>query len=338
MGKIALSIILLIISSSCQKSTSSTSVAPLSVHGYSDFGNVLIGDQKNTLIILDNRDGSQPAQALVKMSEPYYLLSLSPSNCSVLEVPAETECSYSIGFAPSISGQFQAEVAFRGLTAKLVGIGVNPGRLSVSPQNFDLGIIKSGSVTDVTINLKNVGESDLLYPILGEISVISGISTTCSSRLQPQEECSLVLRVNPIYTNSSFTEKISLTTGQQASFISFTAVVIPGASSGSISFDQSPSLPSLTVATPSSTPVTLTVTSSQLKDSNGNIIDDGTPVNVVTYNLALVEDVDSQKSAVLYTKNGTITFHVRAGDQVGTGNFTAQSGASYGSVSIPITK
>jgi hypothetical protein len=319
---------------SCQEPAAQAPAAPIAVNGLANFGNVILGTEVDTIIILDNRDSSTAASASLGASPPFYVLSYQPSSCSVAIVPAQAACAYKIGFSPSAAGQFSSLVSFRGESALLSGVGVAPGAIAASPTSFQFGSLAIGGSKAFTVHLANSGNSAIAYPAFQSPSEISVQSTTCEATLAPGAQCEIALSLTPQKTSANYSGSLNILGpgGVVAASVRLSGSILPGDAVGGIALATSPAnIASLVAGS------IITVSTSTIVDIDGNAVADGTPVTISVNNLALAASPQST-SEVVTTSNGIATFAVIAGPAIGQATAFAQaSAASYGSIAFQVT-
>ena len=324
---------LLIASTGCQKKTDETTTTPISIRGAREFGRVILGDQIESVIVLDNSAGDRSESLLQSLNPPFYLVSYQPSSCTSLSVPAKTTCFYKVRFTPSVVGHYSTTVTFKGDSVTLNGQGIKPGEATISPTSFSIGTVAAGSNNDFEITLSNSGDSDLLFPDFSGSDDMTIATTSCDKVIRPKTQCLITARITPLLKNPTYSGALKLN-GVNA--VTFIGSVTAGASAGNISFNLAPAVVELPVFKPNNPAIIVTVTTNVIADQFGNPVEDGTPVDVNVLNLRLLDDPTNQKRALLFTKNGAVSFQVQAGDAIGQANFSAQTETSYGSFLMSI--
>jgi hypothetical protein len=321
---------------SCDNKNSPAQIPSISVRGLTDFGSVLLGDQIDSVVVLDNRDGSSASAVNFKLDTPFYIISYQPNTCSIFSVPSGTICNFKIRFSPSVVGQFKAGIEFKQNFASIFGAGIRPGEISVSTTNFQVGTVLAGSTSSYSVQFTNTGNSDVLYPtfISPEELVVS--STTCPGIIRPSGQCLITIQFTPVRTNQTYAGLLQIQTQGSPVQLLFQGKVGPGPSDGNIRFKLNPEVTELTVASPSVPPLPVKVTTLPITDHFGNLVEDGTVVSVNVFDLSLAEDPVNHLSARLFTKDGVVSFNITAGEQTGSANFSAQTETSYGTFSINI--
>lgn len=328
--------LLILISLGCQKKPEDSFSPSIQIRGVADFGKVLLGDQMDSIVTLDNSKSSASTSVLFQISSPFFILSYEPSSCSTTSVPSGTVCNYKLRFAPSVVGSFQSVLLFKGETANFYGIGIKPGEISASPTSFNAGQVQAGSINDFPVRLTNTGASDVLYPSFNAPPELTVSGTTCPTVIRSNNQCIVYVRFIPKETNPAYLGAMTILSSDSPIQLTVAASIKPGASDGNITFSLNPSVLDLTVASPSVQPIPVTVTTTPIKDKYGNLIEDGTPVTINTFNLDLQEDPVNHNHTQLFTRNGVVSFTVTASTVLGLANFSAQTETSYGSYSINV--
>jgi hypothetical protein len=334
--RIILNSLFLILLLGCQKNADKITSAPITINGLSDFGRVVLGDQLDTVVLLDNTNSDNSESPSFLTESPFYIISVGPSSCAINFVPAKTLCGYKIRFLPSVVGQYKGEVHFKGTVALLYGQAISPGRLALSLSSIDVGGLTVGTTQTFPLVLSNIGDSDILYPNFTLPTEVSVLTNSCGAIIKSGVSCPITLQVKPILKSLTYKAAVAVNTSNGILFIDLHGRVRAGASSGNIEFTTDQTVPTLQVAQAGTNGITVLVSTAIIKDEFGNIVEDGTPVDVSVFRLKLLEDQSSFARTTLYTENGVVSFHIQAGTQIGTSSISAQTETSYGSIGIPI--
>jgi hypothetical protein len=309
---------------SCQSATQADPAVPITILGATDYGKVILGDQFESVVVLNNSDNDVEAEASQAFEPPFYLVSFQPATCSSKLVPAKTACYYKIRFSPSDSGVFKSDILFKGLSATLTGQGIKPGFAVITPASFNVGTLNAGAIRQYDVTLSNTGDSDLQYPKIKLPSELTVLSTTCGTSVKPKAQCLITLQFSPKLRSSTFFKAVTF---DDVASVSFLGTIQAGPSSGSIALSLLPANVDLSIARSNE----IVVSTGLIRDAFGNTVEDGTAVEASVLNLKLMEDTTDFKKVVLYTVNGVVQFRIQAGTQAGQGNFSVKTDTSIGS-------
>lgn len=182
-----------------------------------DFGYVEKGASAQQTVTLTNKGNISANLSGIQLSSNAF--TVNASSCT--NVPALGACSVTIGFAPTASGSFSANVtgistvsplAWEGEQLSITGSSVLT-RLSSSTTNLDMGVIKQGQTSDTkTIVLLNDGDVSL-----SNISITSPVGVTvttdCPTTLAVGSSCNASVSVNSVTLNKpegAFTSNLSI--------------------------------------------------------------------------------------------------------------------------------
>src|SRR5262249_50383450 len=139
-------------------------VSPLTLN----FGQVVIGQTSTKTLQLTNSGGGVLAGS-ASTTPPFAIQSGSPFSLTNGETRTLT-----VAFSPTASGSASTAVVFAsnggGSTNRLLGVGLTPPQLSVSPLNWNFGSIAVGDTVQATFVVTNLGGA----PLSNGLATISG--------------------------------------------------------------------------------------------------------------------------------------------------------------------
>ncbi|MCC6996185.1 MAG: choice-of-anchor D domain-containing protein, partial [Deltaproteobacteria bacterium] len=176
--------------------------------GSQQFGDIVLGqDSAVQIFTLSNIGGSAttvPSAGLTGAAATDFRI--SDNTCSAA-LPAATSCSISVVMRPSVAGARAAQLGVSASTggtvsATLAGNGLDPARLTVSPNAHDFGSIVIGASSAArSFTISNSGDVPSTVPTLtmaGTVPADFRISAnTCTTPVAAGGSCSLAITMVP---------------------------------------------------------------------------------------------------------------------------------------------
>jgi hypothetical protein len=312
----------LIFLSSCNKTedvtTVKTGVETISV-GQVKFGKVILGEYREAVIRFTNYGPNaitnfNPA---TELSAPFSVSSITPA-CNGGTIPVSIVCELKIKFAPTTQGTWTQSVTIGDKTHETSGQGLDArGVVEFSTSNFALGTVIAGETVFQDLVLTNQGNFAVSTPL--PVNMPTGVlmvNNACGSYMAPNKVCTIRFSIykSTVGVSSTYFQMRSPDIDDYT--INVIATTNPGAPAGTIAF-LSP--PTSVIADGTDTK---TITTAPIRDQFNNIVSDGQPITILTFNLNLLTPM------IVYTSNGQVSFSVRATTLRGESTITLVGGAT----------
>lgn len=244
------------------------------------------------------------------------------SNCSSGLLESGQNCIIALRFLPNVSGYFQDDFIVDSTKITVSGRGMIGGTMALSDAEWNVGNVIAGQEFSKTITVQNLGDFTIPSPSLTLPNGYRIGLNTCGSFMTTKKVCTIQLIYNKVI-KGNYDENI-IFNAQTGGVINYrvTSQVFPFEPSGVISFE---SLPATIVANGTTE---YTITTDAIKDIYGNIIADGTIVNVNSSTVSLVTPNQ------IPTINGKITFTFRAAESRGFVTISLISGEANGFIRV----
>lgn len=307
------------------KTPTSSKNIELRIQGLSTFGSILLGEVRQTNIIIKNNSDSQ-YDLPTEMGSSFSIVRTTPP-CTQNKIPARGSCTSLIQFSPDVVGQYVGRYTVGDSFVELSGNGIIGGDISLSEKTIEMGPLASGVEYIKTITLTNVGDFTVNFPTFTLPEGYKIISNYCGGFINSRRSCDIKFEVikktlGP-HSDIILMSSTSRGSGTVITQIVFNSLVSPGVPSGEIGI--STILPSFDATIQSDE----LFTTFPILDNYGNVVSDGTPVSVSLVNLAL-----SESTNVFYTQNGRISFKIKSTTTKGPASITLISGNSFGLISL----
>jgi hypothetical protein len=323
---------------------SATNNLNLQVMGLSQLGDVVIGDYRETTVLVTNNT-SDDAPIVPIVTSPFSISKIT-SPCDSGDLPSGQNCNIIIRFTPTVFGNFSTSLSLGQSTVQISGTGLIGGDITASNYNIGLGSISAGTEYFQSITLTNVGNFIVPFPSFVN-SVNGGVlnnncidsnqvvqtcnvtlySNFCGSFLNPGQICSIQFMIIEPFLGPQIetVNMISTSTGAGTSTVPlvFSSVVSPGTATGTISFAGNS--PVLTV----DKQVDTLITTKPILDEFGNQVANGTSLTVHANNLILDET-----STTFTTTNGVISFHIKPTKNKGNATVSVFGGTAFGILNL----
>lgn len=297
----------------------------LKVQGLSNFGNILVGDTRETLIIIKNNTNEK--HNLQSEISSHFLITEVSLPCYENILPENSTCNARIKFSPNSVGNFIGAYKVGDSVIELTGKGVIGGDILISETSIDLGVLSSGVDYYKTLTLTNVGDSTVIFPDFVFPEGYRIMSNYCGSFLNPKTRCNIRIEIiKPTigpHIDKAEMVAISKGSGSKKTEIFFYSVVSPGIPSGEIKISSI--LPSMEAGSE----IEEIITTQPILDNHGNIVSDGTPVTVSIENLSL-----SEESNIFFTQSGIISFKIKSTTKKGPASITIISETAFGLIPL----
>lgn len=329
----------------------------LIVRGKNNFGAVLLGESKNGAIELINHGPNELDLTTIEnyfddeiSSTPNFPFRIFGGNC-IRVLAAKDSCIFNASFTPTavkvdIEDPFYRATISLGTGAKntvlLSGRGISGGSLFVedldNQTSWDVGTTTAGQESRRVYRISNLGDSLITAPfksINAQTPIRPGIFKgidTCPLQIPAGNTCTLEI-VSRKTIAGTFSETVVFSSAEGGDQpITITNVVIPGEAFGSITLTGVPSfIPVCDSSNPANNCPIYVVQTSEIRDSFGNILSNGTPISVnANANVRLLGSFPTP------SVNGRITFTFQARTTIGRANVSVSRNSSFGSFDIPI--
>lgn len=218
--------------------TGSRAVLTLTPASLTAFGNVQVGESKDSAVLTLKNTGNATASSLTLNPPAGY--SVVASNCGV-SLPAGNNCTFTLRFAPSVvqayTGTFKASATASDVdaTLSLSGSGVSQ---SATLSTVAFGNRAADSSTDLKATLTNTGAGTVTVtpPTASSVSGtgFSFVSTTCGASLSAGTACDVLIRFTPT-ASAEYTGQVTVATSAGVKTANLTGSGLQGAASVSVS-------------------------------------------------------------------------------------------------------
>tara|TARA_Y100000034_G_scaffold136824_1_gene216115 strand:- start:15766 stop:19065 length:3300 start_codon:yes stop_codon:yes gene_type:complete len=293
--------------------------------GTVNFGGVLLGETRNAAIKMINHgpDRLEDIKTKMQLSAPFSAVSFS-GTCNDGFLVAEDSCIISIRFAPTLAGEFSQEINIDGFKTSTSGKGLLDGFMTLDITNINLGSIVAGDSFRQNIIISNEGDLIIDAPSFDLPSgVVLGLNT-CESFISPKKSCEVALDIR-ILNSGIYNKSVKLNSGGNNTQIDISASVSPDDPDGVISFVSTPTSLAADGTTRS------TIQTREIRDSYGNIVEDGSVVTVSGTNLKF------PNGRTFSTVNGIVSFEVESTTSRGVSTVSVLSGQAAGFFSFLLT-
>lgn len=291
---------------------------------FSDFGGVLIGNEKNTVISVTNKTKAD-IQFSTEMQSPFVLTSLSQA-CSNKIIKIDQSCSISVKFIPIVQGEFEMTLPIGTSSVTLKGVGLQNGYLVLSDYVWNMGTISSGVNLSKVFEITNYGDLSVPTPTFNLPSFMRIGLNRCGMFIASKDKCQITLE-SQITEAGNHNGQIDFNSvGGGFGSINYLAVVNSSGASGLISFESTP-------LRMDSTGEEFIFKTKPIKDVFGNIIPIGTKIYLTLNDNLISLDGNVFESNIL----GVIQFRVRTRTIKGEGVVSLNSDQASGYVNFPIT-
>lgn len=283
------------------------------------FGGVLIGDYKEAMIRIVNYGPNKVESFIPSLVSPFSIQSIT-SPCDGGEIVVGATCYVKIRFSPIILGNFQDIFIVGDKRQEISGKGLtSAGSLSYSVSQWDLGEVIAGSVNLREVLITNDSDFVVATPNTNTISGVSRVYNECSSFISARRSCVMRFSIVKQLVGIS-SESLTFSTPYVSDYsINILATTKPGPPSGTIGFNNPPSSIIADGGIDSKVIQTLVI-----RDEFGNIVADGTEVNLLANNLTATPPTSRT------TVNGVVSFPIASTTQRGDSTITVISGAATG--------
>lgn len=319
--KLLLLISLLTFSCAKKNTQDPVPISLLSVSGFSDFKNIIIGIPVKTRIVMINQNASPQNYTLTGPSD--FTIASDVTNCA-LQVPAQTTCYYTLSVKGTARGPIAATVGFNGLTQNFKANVVAAGFLISSVTNINFGALVAGNAYNFSTQLSNSGDLNTLFPLISGGSGLSVLSNNCGSFIAPLQTCTVNMSFLSTLKSASIGSLINFYSGDNTATLNLTGSILAGSMTGNFGFTTSPT-------TVHADGALYSVVTTVMADVYGNAIEDGTRATLSFFNL---KDTSGGTSPVtVLSSGGRYTFQFRSTTTTGTAQLSINTPQSSGSLS-----
>jgi hypothetical protein len=306
--------------------------------GVSNFGKVLIGKNRSTIIRLtNNTDSSRSVPNLTPSCETsdrtQCQFNLFSNGCPSL-LAAGATCTATIKFAPLVIGNYQQFIDRDGFNLQMQGQGIEIGSLSiVDKSDWNIGIITAGNSVSREFVLSNNGQSDILAPSIVNVNNFFITETTCETYIRPGKNCSMVVLFNRKTAVASDENLQFLSSASDVAMINVHSDVRPASPNGAMSFSY---LPTASIMKADGIE-TKTITIEKIPDMYGNQIIIPQTVNLTITNASFLGSTDPRNLILQTNISGKASFIIKSDLQTGVKTpitINLSNGNSFGLISI----
>lgn len=323
MKKILLVLFSLILVGGCAKKEETVVVPKTGIElvavGPINFGGVLVGENRDAAIRVFNYGPNElNTSALAdKLVAPFKVQSIS-APCNGGKLPVGSNCTIAIRFSPTEAGSFSQDFVLDNATIKPSGRGLLGGVLDISETLWDVGTTIAGVENRKTFTFNNLGDFTIPAP---NVTLVQGVTigfNTCGSYIPSRQTCRIELVARKTI-KGDYNEMVVFN-AQEGGILNVNLInsVRPSEASGVIAFSNAPTTIAADGATEHS------VTTLQIKDQFGNVVEDGTNIRLSGSNVTILT------SSPQATVNGVISFIFKAPQTKGFSTISLLSGDASG--------
>lgn len=284
------------------KGTTSTSSnkAPdidIAIQGPNNFGGVLLGDHIDTVLLVTNKTANSASLSDVYLPYPFSSMDATPTGCAPGYIPANTQCKFTIRFAPTSRGDYTAYYRYNGKGIEFSGTGLLQGTYEVTPSFWNINTVVAGSGNSLNLRLKNKGDVAAGFPTISLPPGGSIGAKSCDTTVAPGAECVVTIYYSRT-TSGYFNDYINISANGESSQVQVYGTILADKASGSVGFNIG--VPFFRIGN------SYNVSTEPVKDKYGNVIRDG----VIAYIAAFGCDVLGGISTVTY--GGVASFSIQA--------------------------
>lgn len=287
--------------------------------GSINYGNVILGEYRESTIRVINHGPNAINDFNPVLSAPFSINKIS-APCNSGSIPVNATCNIIVRFSPITKGSFQTDFILEDKSQKIAGLGVDSaGYLTFSLSSWDLGTVIAGETSYKEIDVTNSGDFTVQTPSINTLTGYSLVYNECGNYISPKKTCRMRFSIIKQTIGSNVDNLIFTTIGITPYNLTVFSQVIPGPPEGGIVFNNSP----VSIIADGGSDVR-SFSTFPIRDQFGNVVVDGTEVNLLVSNLNIVGQ--SLKTTV----GGIVSFSISSTNQRGDATITVLSGSASG--------